>query len=137
MIGEYTCHFISSQDIIVMAVAERGFDPEAVFIFLNNVQEKFMRHYGDRASSAIAYAMNNEFSVVLSNEMRRTNSQGRDKLTTIQQDVDQVKVIMNKNIEAVLERGEKMDTLIEATDDLASNAGTFRRQAVVLQRNMW
>ena len=44
---------------------------------------------------------------------------------------------MNKNIEAVLERGEKMDTLIEATDDLASNAGTFRRQAVVLQRNMW
>ena len=75
--------------------------------------------------------------MVLSNEMRRTNSQGRDKLTTIQQDVDQVKVIMNKNIEAVLERGEKMDTLIEATDDLASNAGTFRRQAVVLQRNMW
>ena len=58
--GDYTCHFVSSQDIITLAVTPRD-DPVEVFSFLDNVHGKFISYFEDRLSSAVALAMNNEF----------------------------------------------------------------------------
>ena len=62
--GAYTCYIVCSEDIIAMAVTQTGLaeaETRAVFSFLDTVHGKFMKYFGDRASSAVALAMNIEF----------------------------------------------------------------------------
>ncbi|KNC74376.1 hypothetical protein SARC_13073 [Sphaeroforma arctica JP610] len=52
-----------------------------------------------------------------------------DKMMKIQQDLDETKVILHKTIESVLERGEKIDTLVERSEDLSRQSKVFYTQA--------
>ena len=62
--GDYTCYIVCSEDIIALAVTKAGLaevEARAVFSFLDTVHGKFMKYFPDRASSAVALAMNIEF----------------------------------------------------------------------------
>ena len=124
--------------MVTPAIAEAGFDRAVVFSFLDRLAEKFSLQYGVRAQSAIAYAMNTEFSLEIANEMKRANSpQAQDKITNIQDEVEHVKGIMTANIDVIMERGEKLDLLIDKTENLSANSVTFRTTSRNLQRSMW
>jgi len=49
----------------------------------------------------------------------------------------QVKNIMIENIEKVLERGEKLDLLVDKTEVLQEGALTFRREARRVRQVLW
>jgi len=136
--GEYQYHYTSKANVITMAIAETGFDRAVVFSFLDRVAERFSLQYGETAQNAIAYAMNTEFSLEIANEMKRANSpQSQDKITNIQDEVEHVKGIMTANIDVIMERGEKLDLLIDKTENLSANSVTFRTTSRNLQRSMW
>ncbi|XP_046873781.1 vesicle-associated membrane protein 8 isoform X4 [Hypomesus transpacificus] len=59
------------------------------------------------------------------------------KLDQVQGQVNEVKVILKDNINKVLERGEKLDDLIDKTDDLRSSADTFQRTSTRVARKYW
>ncbi|XP_067114074.1 vesicle-associated membrane protein 8 isoform X1 [Osmerus mordax] len=59
------------------------------------------------------------------------------KLDQVQGQVNEVKVILKDNINKVLERGEKLDDLIDKTDDLRSTADTFQRTSARVARKYW
>jgi vesicle-associated membrane protein 4 len=44
---------------------------------------------------------------------------------------------MRENINKVAERGERLDSLQDKTDNLAISAQTFKRGANRVRRNMW
>ena len=44
---------------------------------------------------------------------------------------------MSSNIDAVLERGERLDLLIDKSDHLSSDSITFRQQTRQVRRQMW
>lgn len=52
-----------------------------------------------------------------------------DQLTKMQKDLDETKIILHKTIENVLERGQKIDTLIEKSEDLSSSSKMFYKTA--------
>lgn len=60
-----------------------------------------------------------------------------DAITNVQQDIDNVKGIMTQNIERVLERGERIDLLVDKTDRLGVGAHDFRVRSRGLKRQMW
>ena len=47
----------------------------------------------------------------------------------IQRELDETKIVLHKTIESVLERGEKIDTLVEKSNDLSSQSRMFYTQA--------
>lgn len=55
-----------------------------------------------------------------------------DKVAAIQREIDSVKDIMLENIDAVLKRGERLEDLMDRTDNIAQEAGLFKRQATEL-----
>lgn len=59
------------------------------------------------------------------------------KLTQVQDQVNDVKVILKDNINKVLERGEKLDDLIDKTDDLRATADSFQRTSTRVARKYW
>ncbi|CAN6313939.1 unnamed protein product [Urochloa humidicola] len=44
---------------------------------------------------------------------------------------------MMQNIEKVLDRGEKIELLVDKTEDLRSQAQDFRQQGTKIRRKMW
>ena len=47
----------------------------------------------------------------------------------VQAELDETKVILHKTIESVLERGEKLDSLVERSDALSAQSRMFYKAA--------
>ena len=59
------------------------------------------------------------------------------KVTRVQQQVSEVKEIMMDNIEKVLDRGEKIELLVDKTENLRFQADNFHKTGRALRRRMW
>ncbi len=46
----------------------------------------------------------------------------------IQKELDETKIVLHKTIESVLERGEKIDTLVQKSDGLSAQSKMFYTQ---------
>lgn len=67
-----------------------------------------------------------------------TTSAGRDDaISNAQREIDDVRGIMTRNIEGLLERGERIDLLVDKTDRLGGSASEFRLRSRGLKRQMW
>jgi vesicle-associated membrane protein 7 len=60
-----------------------------------------------------------------------------DDLSRAQSELAQVKDIMVQNVEQILSRGERIELLVDKTDNMASQATAFRRGARTVRRQMW
>ncbi|GME90407.1 unnamed protein product [Ambrosiozyma monospora] len=52
-------------------------------------------------------------------------------------DIEEVRGIMNDNIDKILTRGENLDVLINKTQTLNTTANSFRRRTVSIKRKFW
>lgn len=55
------------------------------------------------------------------------NQTPSDKLSKVQDQLEEIKEVMVQNIEQVLKRGEKLDTLVEKSEELSASAVRFRK----------
>ncbi|KAG0288596.1 hypothetical protein BGZ98_004205, partial [Dissophora globulifera] len=55
----------------------------------------------------------------------------------VQGEIEQVKDVMVQNIERVLERGERIELLVDKTDNLNQRSFDFKRRSTALKRTMW
>lgn len=54
--------------------------------------------------------------------------QQADSIMKIQKELDETKIVLHKTIESVLERGEKIDTLVQKSDGLSAQSKMFYTQ---------
>ena len=54
--------------------------------------------------------------------------QQADSIMKIQKELDETMIVMHKNIESVLGRGEKIDTLVEKSEGLSAQSRMFYKQ---------
>ncbi|KAJ4300387.1 hypothetical protein N0V88_003061 [Collariella sp. IMI 366227] len=67
-----------------------------------------------------------------------TTAHGRDDaITNAKREIEDVKGIMTRNIEGLLERGERIDLLVDKTDRLGGSAREFRVRSRGVKRRMW
>jgi vesicle-associated membrane protein 7 len=66
-----------------------------------------------------------------------TEAGQNDAIRNVQREMDDVRDIMSENIERVLERGERIDLLVDKTDRLGGSARDFRVRSTGLRRRMW
>lgn len=78
------------------------------------------------------------FTPVLRSSMHKYNTQPQsDPVKAAQAELEGVKDIMTQNVEQILNRGERLDLLMNRTDQAANQSMAFRRRAVGLRRQMW
>lgn len=63
--------------------------------------------------------------------------ENEDVVAKAQREIDSVRGIMTENIERVLERGERIDLLVDKTAGLQTGAREFRVRSRGLRRRMW
>lgn len=59
------------------------------------------------------------------------------KMEQVQGQVNEVKVILKDNIDKVLERGDRLDDLMDKTEGLQATADTFQRTSTRVARKYW
>jgi hypothetical protein len=64
-------------------------------------------------------------------------SPNSDPVRAAQAELGAVRDIMTQNVEQLLSRGERLDLLVDRTQDVAAQSHAFRRQATTVRRNMW
>mmetsp|Transcript_37407 Transcript_37407/g.80737 ORF Transcript_37407/g.80737 Transcript_37407/m.80737 type:complete len:160 (-) Transcript_37407:220-699(-) len=110
------------------------------FAFLAEVKDLFTSKYGpDVPQRAIAFSLNEEFSRIIADRMSYYNDAGSnvDGLSAVKNQIEDVKGVMVENIEKVLERGEKIELLVDKTDRLNQQAFQFKSSSRDLRRSMW
>lgn len=129
-----------------MAVAKADFQTRICFAFLARVVNEY--NPGARYKATMAQHMDYfrfEESLFASFFLLSSpllvgyisNNAGADKIRNIQSEVDKVKVVMQKNIDDILARGEKIDKLVEDTERLESSSRTFKEGSATLKRALW
>lgn len=136
--GNYLIHYICENRIIYMCITDDGFERSRAFLFLTEIKKKFIQTYGLTVATAIAYAMNTEFSRTLANEMKHfSESRDVDAISQVHGQIDELKDIMVKNIENITNRGERLELLVNQTENLRNNSVQFRQTSRNLARTMF
>jgi len=130
-------HYLVDDGIIYLCMADEEFGRRIPFAFLDDLKGRFKVSYGDRGRTALAFAMNEDFSRVMKNLMEYYSNPNSDKITKLKSDVDEVKTVMVQNIEKVLERGERIELLVDKTETLSTSALKFKKSSTALKRSMW
>eukprot|EP00877_Chromochloris_zofingiensis_P005730 jgi/Chrzof1/15158/Cz09g29140.t1 len=131
-------HVLIQDGITFVCMAEESIGRRIPFAFLDDVKGRFFSSYADVCREAVAYEFNTEFSRVLSQRMTFfSNDPSADTINRVKGEILQVKDIMIENIEKVLDRGEKLDLLVDKTEHLQGEAFAFRREAKRARRVMW
>ncbi|KAK9366007.1 synaptobrevin-domain-containing protein [Lipomyces kononenkoae] len=108
------------------------------FTYLLEVQRKFNETFslGQVGECHEPYALAS-FSHTIGQLMSKADSPDADRAKVVRQEINQVKDIMSQNIERVIERGERIDVLVDKTDHMSQTAFAFRKRSTSLRRQMW
>ena len=138
---QYVFHYICEDGLLFLCMCDEGSNAKrrVPFAFLEDMKQRFLAAYGDVAQTAIAFAMNMEFSRVLQQQMEVFNGPmgDRQQFADVHRKLDDVKNVMVQNIEMVLERGEKLELLVDKTDRLNTTAFTFEKSSRKLKEAMF
>ncbi|KAH9887166.1 synaptobrevin [Xylariomycetidae sp. FL2044] len=132
----------SAGGLTFLVIAESSLGRRVPFGFLFEIRKRFFDTF---AAAATDFAeMPNYGAGSFNADLKRlmvefgTTSGGRDDaISNVKREMDDVKGIMTRNIEGLLERGERIDLLVDKTDRLGGSAREFRVRSRGLKRQMW
>ncbi|KAH9297167.1 hypothetical protein KI387_028849, partial [Taxus chinensis] len=134
----YIFHVKRTDGLTVMCMADDTAGRRIPFAFLEDIHGRFVKSYGRAVHTALAYAMNDEFSRVLSQQIEfYSNDPNADKINRIRGEMTQVRNVMVENIDKVLERGDRLELLVDKTENIQGNTFKFKKQARRLKTSMW
>ncbi|KAL8152644.1 hypothetical protein V2J09_010404 [Rumex salicifolius] len=134
----YVFHVKRTDGITVLCMAEDSAGRRIPFAFLEEIHKSFVTTYGRSILTAPAYAMNDEFSRVLSQRIEYySNDPNSDSINRIKGELSQVRNVMIDNIDKVLERGERLELLVDKTSTMQRNIVRFKGQARRFRATVW
>ncbi|XP_061360681.1 vesicle-associated membrane protein 722-like isoform X2 [Gastrolobium bilobum] len=141
----YTCdghtfNYLADNGFTFCVVAVESVGRQVPMAFLERIKEDFTKRYGGgKATTAAAKSLNKEFRPKLKEHMQYCVEHPEEvsKLAKVKAQVSEVKEVMMENIEKVLDRGEKIEVLVDKTENLHYQAQDFRQQGTQLRRKMW
>lgn len=133
---------LSAGGLTYMVVARAELGRRIPFGYLVEIKKRFLKEYDPertKFASLPAYgaaAFNGQLKQLMV-DYGTTKAGKDDAFANVQNEIDNVRGIMTENIERVLERGERIDLLVDKTDRLGGSARDFRVRSRGLRRKMW
>jgi len=140
--SEYAPESSSAGGLTYLVVADSSLGRRVPFGFLFEIKKRFLAQYPpERTDFASlpnygAGSFNTELKKLMV-DYGTTKAGQQDAISNVQGEIDNVRGIMSQNIESLLERGERIDLLVDKTDRLGGSAHDFRVRSRTLRRQMW
>jgi len=132
----------SAGGLTFLTVAQESLGRRIPFGFLVEIKKQFLGQYAAETTDFAALpaygcaAFNGTLKTLMVSH-GTTEAGQNDAIRNVQREMDGVREIMTENIERVLERGERIDLLVDKTDRLGGTARDFRVRSRGLRRRMW
>ncbi|KAK8557579.1 hypothetical protein V6N12_009808 [Hibiscus sabdariffa] len=136
----HTFNYLVDNGYTYCVVAVESAGRQVPIAFLERIKEDFTKRYaGGKAANASANSLSKEFGPKLKEHMQYCIDHPEEisKIAKVKAQVSEVKGVMMENIEKVLDRGEKIEILVDKTENLRSQAQDFRQQGTRMRRKMW
>ncbi|KAI4870110.1 synaptobrevin [Hypoxylon rubiginosum] len=130
----------SAGGLTFLVIAESSLGRRVPFGYLFEIRKRFLDEFSTLDFGDMPNYGAGSFNAELKGLMVEfgTTSGGRDDaISNVQREMDDVRGIMTRNIEGLLERGERIDLLVDKTDRLGGSAREFRVRSRGLKRQMW
>ncbi|XP_065669035.1 vesicle-associated membrane protein 7 isoform X2 [Hydra vulgaris] len=137
---QYLFHLIIDDGLIYLCMADKDMGKIVPYNYLNEIKSRFKSgSLKDRALHCGPYELKRDFATVLAQQLKHFNrgEYQLDNIKSLQNNVNQVNSIMTQNIEKVVERGERLDVLVEKTDELTRSSESFGIVSRRLKNKYW
>ncbi|XP_019181477.1 PREDICTED: putative vesicle-associated membrane protein 726 [Ipomoea nil] len=136
----HTFNYLADNGFTYCVVATEAAGRQLPIGFLDRIKDDFSKKYaGGKAKTAKANGLNKEYGSKLKEHMRYcvAHPEEINKLAKVKAQVNEVKGVMMENIEKVLDRGDKIELLVDKTENLRSQAQDFKKQGTKIKQKMW
>lgn len=143
-------HYIVDQGITFLCMSDESVKRRITFAFLEDIKKLWRERFASVEQNALAFSLNDMFSPILKQKIVcyfnsyfqlfddlffnlllfqefYNNDPSSDRIARVQQQIDEVKDVMIENIDRVLERGERIELLVDKTDRLNQQAFKFEK----------
>lgn len=128
--SNYTFHcYARTEGIAGVVITDKEYPIRVAFSLLNKILDEYLAKYprsqwGDAKSGA-----NLPFPALDDYIKKYQDPQQADSILKVQQELDETKITLHKTINSVLERGEKLDSLVDKSEALSNSSRMFYKQA--------
>lgn len=125
----YIVHcYVRSDGLAGTVTTDAEYPARVAFVLLGQLLEEFTSENGDtwktvETPESVSFPKIEEYLV------KYQDPAAADKVTKIQKDLDETTQILHNTIDSVLERGVKLDSLVERSNDLSSQSKLFYKSA--------
>ncbi|GAA6030852.1 hypothetical protein JCM8097_008907 [Rhodosporidiobolus ruineniae] len=131
-------HYSKKDGVTTLVVSEDEAGRRMPFAFLAELHRRFTSSFNaNEILDAPAYGMNGFEKDVAAVMKQYEENPPQDAIKVAQAELAATKDTMVKSIDAVLNRGERLEVLVDRTDQMSQQARVFRKRATVLRRKMW
>lgn len=126
---DYFCHVhVRDSQLAGVVVADKDYPTTAAFSIVTKVLDDFIAQQGESwlTASTDSTAGN---AILEAAVVKYQDPTAADKIARIQKDLDETKIILHQTIDSVLQRGEKLDALVDKSADLSMASQMFYKQA--------
>lgn len=143
--GSAQIHGVVSRpkNITVACICTSSTLSKTAFVLCDTALGQFEKMFVERTST-LSEAQCQAFNQNLADAVNKFNvamAQVADddggRIDKIKQTVESTKGVMLENIDRALDRGAKIDSIVEASAELSENAQGFSRASAELERSMW
>jgi synaptobrevin family protein YKT6 len=125
----YVVHcYVRSDGLGGTVTTDLEYPARVAFVLLGQILEEFCNMHGD-SWKTVTTPESMEFPPAEEYLKKYQNPAEADKVTKIQRDLDETTQILHKTIDSVLERGVKLDNLVDKSNDLSAQSKLFYKQA--------
>ncbi|KAL0224066.1 hypothetical protein P9112_003456 [Eukaryota sp. TZLM1-RC] len=130
-------HYLCENSLIFMVMADEGLKNRRPFAFLEDIKSRWFATYQQRHTTAKHYEMQGDFSPVLQRQMEYFTNSPTDSIARISRDLSDLQSVCMTNIEKILDRGERVELLVDRSEGLSQTARSFNKRANQVRKAMW
>jgi synaptobrevin family protein YKT6 len=125
----YVVHcYVRSDGLAGSVTTDLEYPSRVAFVLLTQVLDEYSTAMGSSWMGATEpYSI--EYAELENYLVKYQDPAAADKVTKIQKDLEDTTQVLHKTIDSVLERGVKLDNLVERSDDLSRQSKMFYKQA--------
>mmetsp|Transcript_2386 Transcript_2386/g.4185 ORF Transcript_2386/g.4185 Transcript_2386/m.4185 type:complete len:226 (-) Transcript_2386:1441-2118(-) len=131
-------HFDSDEMCIFVTICSAKYPQRVAFKLLEELQDQFVEAFGPEVSSAREGELNKPMKRMFKDLAMKFNElQNVDEIENVRVQVEEVKGVMENNIQQALQNQENLDTLLDKTDVMRNEASNFQRSSVAVKNKFW
>lgn len=129
--GNYVGHvYARSEGICGVIVTDKDYPVRPAYTLLNKVLEDYLVAHPPTSWSTVAETNDSLQMPELNEIIKKYQDPGQaDAIMKVQQELDDTKIVLHNTIENVLQRGEKLDNLVDKSETLNTSSKMFYKQA--------